>query len=165
MTKTATKMKKSVSILMVVLTLMSVFAVFAVPASASTTSSGTQTRTITVTTKGNWFIPGSESITLKQTKGTCEKTTTNWFTGKKSTKVSQEYGTWNIVAQATDGSHSVRKTLSGGSVKIPLKPDKTYKITVTWNSMIGMGIEVAKGDFVRLPSWKVSSTYKVSSYY
>lgn len=165
MTKTATKIRKTVSLLMIIVSLMSIFAIFAVPASAATTSSGTQTRTIIVTTKGNWFIPGSESVTLKQTKGTCEKTTTNWFTGKKSTKVSQEYGTWNILAKAIDGSHTVKRTLSGSSVKIPLKPDKTYQITVTWNSLIGMGIEAAKGDFTRLPSWKVSSTWKVSSYY
>ena len=80
MTKTTTKMKKSISILMVVLTLMSIFAVFAVPASAATTSSGTQTRTITVTTKGNWLVPGSESITLSQNKGTCVEENYNFFT-------------------------------------------------------------------------------------
>ena len=161
-----TKTKKIFTSVLACIMMFCTLLVTPLTASAATSSYGTtQTRTITVQTKGNWWIPGSESITLKQTKGTCEKTTTNWITGKKTTKVSKEYGTWNIVAQATDGSHTVRKTLSGSSVKIPLKPDKTYKITVTWNSMIGMGIEVAKGDFTKLPTWKVSSTYKVSNYY
>ncbi len=163
MTKTR---KIFTSVLACVMMLCTLFVVTPITASAAVSSYGTTaTRTITVKTKANWWIPGSESITLKQTKGTCEKTTTNIITGKKSKKVSKEYGTWIIVACATDGSDTVRKTLSGSSVKINLKPNKTYKITVTWKNNIANGIQVAKGSFTQFPTWKVSSTYKVSSYY
>lgn len=50
-----------------------------IPASAATCSSGIQPRTITVTTKANWWVPGSESITIGQSKGTCVKESYNIF--------------------------------------------------------------------------------------
>lgn len=40
---------------------------------SSICSNGIKTCTITVTTKANYLVPGSESITLRQTKGECEK--------------------------------------------------------------------------------------------
>lgn len=134
------------------------------PASAATCSSGTRTQTITVTTKANYLKPGSESITLSQTKGTCQRRSYNIFTGRTSIKTSKAYGEWDIVAVATDGSHTVRKTLSGGSVKINLKPNKTYKITVTWDSTAATFTELSKGGFVSYPTWRVKSTWKVSNY-
>ena len=165
MTKNATKMKKSVSILMVILTLMSVFAVFAVPASAAMTSSGTQARTITVTTKANWLVPGSESITLSQNKGTCVEENYNFFTGQTTRKTSKQYGEWDITVRATDGSHTYSKTLTGGSIKLNLKPNKTYKITVSWDSQAAIFKALDKGNYSSYPTWKVKSTWKVSSYY
>lgn len=138
---------------------------FVSPVMAATSSYGTQTRTITVTTKANWFIPGSESITLSQTKGTCVEDTYNIFTGKWSSKTSKVYGDWDIVATATDGSHTVRKNLSGSSVKINLKPNKTYKITVSWDYASNTITQLDKGSFKSYPTWRVKSTYKVSSCY
>ena len=129
MVKSKNKMLVVVSAVVACLMFMFTFFVPTVSASAATSSSGTRTQTITVITKANWLLPGSESITLQQTKGVCTKTTTNWLTGKRSTKTSSEYGTWNIVAKAIDGSHTVKKTLSGKSVKLNLKPNKTYSIT------------------------------------
>lgn len=95
-----------------------------VPASAATYSSGTQTRTITVVTKSNYWIFGSESITLSQSKGTCVKKSYNLFTGKTKNTTSKQYGEWDIVVKATDGSHTFKKTLTGSSVKLNLKPTK-----------------------------------------
>lgn len=87
-----------------------------IPASAATCSSGTQTRTTTVTTKSNYWVPGSESITLSQSKGTCVKENYNIFTGKTTRKTSNQYGEWDIVVSATDGSHTFKKSLTGSSI-------------------------------------------------
>lgn len=134
-------------------------------ASAATCSSGTSTRTITVVTKANWLKPGSESITISQTKGVRTKKTYNVFNGKTTTKTKNYYGTWKIVAKSTDGKHTVKKTLSGSSCKVNLKPNKTYKITVTWDGTANTIDSVSKGNFTTYPTWKVKSTYKVSSCY
>lgn len=130
-----------------------------IPASAATCSNGISKQTISVTTKANYLVPGSESITIQQTKGVCSKY--NIFT--KKTKTSKQYGEWNIVAVATDGSHKTTATLKGSSVKIKLKPNKTYNITVTWDSDAEFFKEVDKGNYTTYPSWKVKSTWKVSS--
>ena len=136
-----------------------------IPASAATRSYGIRTQTITVKTKANYWIPGSESITLSQSKGTCVKETTNPFTGKTSRKPSNQYGEWDIVVKATDGSHTFKRSLTGSSVKLNLKPNKTYKITVTWDSQAVFFKELKKGPFVSYPTWKVKSTWKVSNCY
>ena len=144
-----------ISLLMIITTLV----IMAVPASAATSSKGIATQTIIVTTKGNWWIPGSESITLSQTKGECSYRN---FITKKPVK-SKVYGEWDIVAKSTDGQHTVKKTLDGSSVKIPLKPNKTYFITVTWDTQANNIRTLGKGSFTSYPTWKVKSTYKVSS--
>lgn len=146
------------AILLVVLT---IFTMFSTTAFAATSSSGKRTQTITVSTKANWLKPGSESITLKQTKGTRQET--NPFTGKVKSK--NCYGEWDIVAKSTDGKHTVKTTLKDGSKKINLKPNKTYKITVTWDSQADIFDSLDHGNFSKLPTWRVSSTYKVSSCY
>lgn len=160
-----TKKSISIKILSVFFVIVSVISMFSTVASAATCSSGKSTRTITVVTKANWLIPGSESITLSQTKGVRTEKNYNPFTGKTTTKTRKCYGDWKIVATATDGSHTVKKTLSDGSLKIALKANKTYKITVTWDSTADTIDSVDKGSFTTLPTWKVKSTYKVSNYY
>ncbi len=161
MTLTKVKTRKLftsiVSIAMIVCTLFCM----SIPTSAATNSSGTKTRTITVTTKANWWIPGSESITLKQTKGTCSVTP---LFAKKA-KVSSVYGCWDVVATATDGSHTVRKNFDGSSVKLNLKPNKTYIITISWDDQASFLRTANKGNWTAYPTWKVKSTWKVSSYY
>lgn len=136
-----------------------------VPASAATYSSGTQTRTITVVTKSNYWIFGSESITLSQSKGTCVKKSYNLFTGKTKNTTSKQYGEWDIVVKATDGSHTFKKTLTGSSVKLNLKPNKTYRITVTWDRNAAILKGLSKGSYTAFPTWRVKSTWKVSNYY
>lgn len=134
-------------------------------ASAATCSSGRSTRTITVKTKANYLIPGSESITLSQTKGVCTKNVYNIFTGKTKTTTSKQYGRWNIVVKATDGSHTFKKSLTDGSIKLNLKPNKTYTITVSWDTTAATLKEIDKGNYTTYPTWRVKSTWKVSSYY
>lgn len=151
--------KKIIALFLLVITL---FSCLVLPASAATTSSGTSTRTITVVTKGNWSYPGSESITLKQTKGTFTYTKWNEKTATKSI-----YGTWKITVAATDGTHTYSKTWNNGSIKLTLKANKTYKITIAYNSYVDTINQVSYSNFCwkTRPSWKVSSTWKVSSYY
>lgn len=154
-------------ILAMFLVIITIFSCMVLPASAATTSSGTSTRTITVVTKGNWLYPGSESITLSQSKGTFTYSKTNWLgqeTGKTGSK--SEYGTWNISVAATDGSHSYSKTWKNGSIKLSLKPNKTYTITISYDGMqdVFRGIDYRNFRWTKYPSWRVSSTWKVSSY-
>ena len=135
-----------------------------VPVSAATCSNGIKTCTITVKTKANYAIPGSESITLRQTKGVCEKESRG-FMGRVKIKSSKQYGTWKVVAEPTDRRSVVKKTLSGGSVKLKLKPDKTYRVTVSWDSGAAGFVRLRKGNYTTYPAWEVGSTWKVSECY
>ena len=162
MTRANTMFKK---IMAIALTVLSIMTIFSTSAFAATSSYKKQTRTITVVTKANWLKPGSESITLKQTKGIRTEKNYNIFTGKTTTKTHKCYGDWKVVVKATDGSHTMTKTLKDGSLKLNLKANKTYKITVSWDSTADTIDSVDKGSFTTLPTWKVSSTYKVSSCY
>ena len=156
------KVRRISCLLMAMLMLASMMMVLIVPTSAATKSNGKRSVTITVSTKANWWIPGSESITLSQTKGVC-KVNRPIF----GTKTSRVYGDWDIVVRATDGTHTYKKNWDDGSITLSLKPNKTYKITVTWDetasyiSTAGAG----KGSFTTLPTWKVKKTYKCSSCY
>ena len=157
--------KKIVAMFLVVIT---IFSCMVLPASAATSGNRSTSYTLTVVTKGCWWYPGGESITLSQSKGTFSYAKTNWLgqeTGKTATKTA--YGTWRISVRATDGSHSFSKTLSGGSINLNLKPDKTYKITIRYDD----GMDTCKAmDYLNFrwtkhPSWRVSGTWKISSYY
>ena len=157
--------KKFIAMFLVIITVLSYMVL---PASAATCSSGTSTRTITVKTKANWLYPGSESITLSQSKGTFTYSKTDLFgrdNGKTGTK--SEYGTWKISVYATDGSHSYTRTWRDGSIKLNLKPNKTYRITISYDSYQDgfRRIEYLNFRWTKYPSWRVSSTWKVSSYY
>ena len=150
------------------LVVVALFSCMILPASAATTSSGTSSRTITVVTKSNWSYPGSESITLSQSKGTFTYSKTNWLgqeTGKTGSKTA--YGTWKITVSATDGSHTYSKTWNDGSIKLTLKSNKTYKITITYDGTqdIFRALDYRNFRWSKYPSWRVSSTWKVSSYY
>lgn len=160
-----TKIKKILST--AIACMMVISTIFSTPltVSAATCSSGKSTRTIVVTTKANWWIPGSESITLSQTKGVRTENTYNIFTRRTKTKNTKAYGTWNVSIRATDGSHNFNKKLTGGSLKLNLKPNKTYQITVSWDGTADKIDALSKGSFSTYPTWKVKSTYKVSNYY
>lgn len=156
-----TKTKRFFSTLMAAALLFTTILSTAIPSAAATRSNGTRTQTITVTTSNSFFSP---SITLKQTKGTCTEKTYNPFTNKTKTKTTQQYGEWDISVKATDGSHSFTKTLRNGSIKLSLKSNKTYKITITWDSTAAIFKELDKGTYTTYPSWSVKSTSWVKSY-
>lgn len=159
-------MKKSKKIFAILLSLVMTVAMFmsmATTVSAATCSNGTRTQTIFVQTKANWWIPGSESITLSQTKGV--RTMTQYSLFGKRTKNTSMYGTWDVTVRALDGSHYYTKRLTGGSLKLNLKPDKAYQITVSWNNVMNTVDAVTKGEFSKLPTWRVSGTWKVSNYH
>lgn len=157
-------MKKFISWMLTVVTLLTCLVL---PANAATTSSGTSTRTITVVTKANWSYPGSESITISQSKGTFSYSKTNWLGQVTGSASKSSYGTWKICVAATDGTHSFNKTLSGGSIKLNLKPNKTYHITVSYDGYqdVFRGLEYRNFKWTRYPSWRVSSTWKCSACY
>ena len=157
--------KKILSLFLVVITL---FSCMVLPANAATSGNQSTSYTLTVMTKATWWYPGGESITISQSKGTFEYSKTNWLgqaTGKTATK--NAYGTWRITVRATDGSHSFSKTLSGGSVKLNLKANKTYTITIRYDSTMDTfyALDYRNFHWIKHPSWRVSSTWKVSNYY
>lgn len=161
MTKTKRIFTSAIAFALIICTLFAL----SIPVFAATSSSGTQSRTITVTTKANYLLPGSESITIGQSKGTCVKEIYNIFSGKTTRKSSNQYGKWDISVSATDGSHTFSKSLTGSSVELKLKPNKTYNITITWDSQAEFFKTFDKGNYTSYPSWKVKSTWKVSNYY
>lgn len=157
--------KRIIAIFLAVITVLSCIVL---PAGAATSGNRSTSYTLTVVTKASWWYPGGESITLSQSKGTFEYSKTNWWgqeTGKTGTK--QAYGTWDITVRATDGSHYYTKTLTGGSIKLNLKANKTYKITITYDSTPDLirAMDYRNFHWVKHPSWRVSGTWKVSSYY
>ena len=161
-------MKMTKRILALMLVVVFILSCMILPASAATTSSGTNTQTITVVTKANWSDPGGESITISQSKGSFSYSDTSWYgreTGKTNTK--NVYGTWKITVSAADGSHSYSKTWKDGAIKLSLKANKTYKITLSYNGMhdVFSGLDYRNFRWTRYPSWRVKSTWKVSSCY
>lgn len=160
MTATKRIFTASISCILILVTFFSLM----IPASAATKSRGIATQTITVVTKANWLIPGSESITLSQTKGTYMKKKYNWRGVCTGADPKKAYGEWDIVVRATDGSDTQYKNWNDSSIKLNLKPNKTYKITVSWDTTAN-NIKYSFNSFSTYPTWKVKSTYKVSSCY
>lgn len=157
-------MKKSFKKLTVIFSLcfLAMLMAFAVPSQSHAAKNGTTgTSKITVQTKANWLIPGGESITLGNNKVTISYT--SW--GKQKTK--KIYPTYKVKATATDGSHKISKTMSGSSLKLSLKRNKTYTVTVTYDH-IGTWLDYANLRNAKMngnPYWWVKSTYKVSNCY
>lgn len=148
-----------------ILAIVTIFACMVIPADAATYSSGTATRTITVVTGSNWAYPGSESVTISQSKGTFTYNKRTWSGSKALSK--NDYGTWDITVVSTDGTHRFSKTMKGSSIKLNLRPNKTYRITVSYDSYqdIFRGLDYSGMRWTRYPSWRVSSTWKVRSCY
>jgi hypothetical protein len=73
----------------------------------------------------------------------------------------------DIVAKSTDGTDTVKKTLTGSSVKINLKPNKTYNITVSYDGTKDTLtlLKYRNSKWTTYPSWQLKSTRKVSSYW
>ena len=158
--------KKVFSGVFVLVMLFCTLFAISVPASAATYSSGTQTRTITVVTKSNYWIFGSESIALSQSKGTCVKKSYNLFLYRKDQKDGEQTA-WRVGyrGQSDRWKSYLQKTLTGSSVKLNLKSNKTHRIPATWDRNAAVLKGLSKGPYTFFPTWRVKSTWKVSSCY
>ena len=144
------KVKKIISVLLVVVLL---FTIFAIPAAAAKSGSNKSTN-IYVTTKANWLKPGGESITLTPKAGVMSNNT-------KFTDCS-----WSIKVYKYGSGKTKYYTLKGNkSLKISLDRNSNYQITVTPTASYKAICEIKKtgGRIKTYPSWYVSSTHKVSS--
>lgn len=158
---TITKKLASFFITMVIL-MCTCFCFLYTTASAATSGNINKSSTITVNTKANYWYPGSSSITLKQNKTKYTYTTWN---GKQ--KTSSGYCVYNIKATPVSGNGKPKTAkLKGRSVKIKLDKNTTYKISVSYDYTATYFQNKARAiKWLTTPSWWVSSTWKVSSYY
>lgn len=122
--------QKILSIVFAVMTVFSAFSMATVPASAANGS-----HTYTVTTKANYWYPGSESITVKQVK---EK----YYSNKKKSKTKTR-NALVVTVKCTPTSWSgnkkpktVTETFSGSSKTIKLEKNATYRVNVSWRYVI-----------------------------
>lgn len=155
--------KRILSLFLAVLTLATIFIL---PAQAATYSWKRGTETIWVETKANYWVPGSSSITIKQDKGTMSYSKTNFWGKVTGTATKKLYGTWNIHVESTDGKDKYNKTLSGSSIKLNLKANKNYRITISYDYIADtfMGLKYRNAKWTTEPSWRVSGTWKVADY-
>lgn len=142
------KLKKIISVLLV---MTFIFAIFAIPASAAKSGSN-KSATIYVTTKANWLKPGGESITLTQKQGVDKS-------GKKFSC------SWNVKVYEYGSGKTKYYTFDKSSLKIALGRNKNYAITVSPTASYKAICEIKRtsGPLKSYPSWYVSKTYKISS--
>lgn len=129
------------------------------------TSGGQGTSTLTVVTKANWKKPGSESVTLSNRQVVVQgyKYT---LTGKKKLQTKKYYPRYKITVNSTDGTHSFTKSMTSSSLKLNLKPDKRYRITVSYDGAYAKNFHgLSNAVTTTGPRWALKSVYKVSDYY
>jgi len=160
-----TKTKRIVSAFFCLIMLLSAFSSFGFSASAATYG-GAKSASITVTTKANYWYPGASSVTLKQ-----EKQTLNYkaLIGNKTKAKTGYYGCYNITVYNITKNKTNSVYWGGGKTKkITLDPNCTYRITVKYNSnATAIFTQQPLGyrwKSTSNPSWRVNSTWKVSSY-
>lgn len=156
------KLKKVVVLVLCVMTLLSISTTDAFAAIRG----GQGTATIVVQTKSNYWYPGSSSITLKQSKQTL---TYQKLWGNKKKTQKGYYGYYNITISNKTKRTTQKITWSGGkSKKIKLQGNCVYWITVSYNaSATGSFKRTPLGYYLKsvsVPSWWLSSIYKVSGY-
>lgn len=107
---------------------------FCMPVHAATSGRG-GTSSISATTSSHWWYPGSESITLKQNKQTYTYRTWSIFKGwydKKGSGYPVYYVT--VHNNTTNRNEYSNKKFSGSSIKLNLKTNSNYTITVRHDS-------------------------------
>lgn len=138
---------------------------FVTPISVEAATSGGQgTSTLTVVTKANWKKPGSESVTLSNRQVVVQgyKRT---LTGKKKLQTKKYYPRYKITVKSTDGTHSFSKSMTSSSLKLNLKPDKRYKITVSYDGAYAKNFHgLSNAVMLTGPKWAVKSVYKGECY-
>ncbi len=182
-----TKSRKSIAFILAFFMIVTTVVTTMSPCVLAATSGSTRAATINVTTKSNWWKSGSESITLTQKSQTYHVTvgTSTVCSGKmcglECQKRSGYFGYYSIkIYNATDKKTTYKTWDGGKTCKINLGRNKKYQITVTYNAnetKKNMNYHwqannkiLYKGGMKSLsriatPSWYVSSTNKVSSYY
>ncbi|MGM9614954.1 MAG: hypothetical protein ACI3W7_05470 [Oscillospiraceae bacterium] len=146
--------------------ILTFFSCFAISASAAAYG-GSGTSRVNVTTKANYWVPGASSVTLKQDKQTV---TYEKIFGTKTKSSTGYYGCYNISVYNVTKNKTQPVFWGGGQTKkITLDKDCTYVITVTY---LADKTELLKrapvGYYVKnisSPWWRVSSTWKVSSWF
>lgn len=119
--------KKILSVFLCALTVFTILSSTLLQASAYS-----NTNTYTVTTKANYWYPGSESITVSQSKEV-------YYSNKAKTKTKKRNA---LVCTVTckpisgTGKKTITKSFSGNSKKIALEKNTTYKVTITYRSVI-----------------------------
>lgn len=162
-----TNAKRLCSLILCALMIVSTMCALILPASAAKRGNS-RAAVITVSTKANYWVPGSSSITLQQSKQTmtCEQL----FGGTKTKTKTGYYGHYEIEVRNITRNTTKDISWSGGKTKkINLDPNCVYKITVQYNSGYTLWFNNAPWgysiDRFSTPSWSVKSTWKVSSYY
>lgn len=117
--------------------------------------------TITVTTNSKWSLL-SPYIKLQQNKA--EYTYTKF--GK--TKTGSMYGVFNVTIKDCNTGKVTTKKFDGKTLKISLKRNTTYKITVAYDStkmQIKTYCKMTNFKWKTTPNWWVSKAVRVSNYY
>ncbi len=123
------KSKKIISILLCMLILTVAFS-----AALNVSAAKNGTRYYTVTTKANYWYPGSESITVSQAKEV-------YYSNKARTKTkSRNSLSCTVTCTPTSWSGkkpaTIKKTFGGSSKKIELEKNVTYSVEITWKYVI-----------------------------
>ena len=119
--------KKILSVFLCVLTIFTVLSTTMLQASAYS-----DTDYYTVTTKANYWFPGSESITVSQSKEV-------YYSNKAHTKTKKRNAlvcTVTCTPISGSGKKTIKKSFSGSSKKIELEKNTTYRVKITYNSVI-----------------------------
>lgn len=122
-----TTTKRIVSVFLCVLTLFTVLSSIMLQASAYS-----DTDYYTVTTKANYWYPGSESITVSQSKEV-------YYSNKAHTKTKQRNAlvcTVTCTPISGSGKKTITQSFSGSSKKIKLDKNTTYRVKITYKSVI-----------------------------
>ena len=148
------QVKRAFAMLMCVAMVLSLCTMFAGAANVCSEITGTgkpsESVTFTVETNSKW---GNNNLKLTQTKG---KASLYW-----SDREPEVYGRYTVTYKA-DGAKEKSKSFTGSEVKLDLKPNKTYTVTVTAYSYESLHvlIGVTGGGF---HSWSTAPVWKVSA--
>ena len=122
-----TAARRLTAVFLCVLTIFSVFSSMMLQASAYS-----DTDCYTVTTKANYWYPGSESITVSQSKEV-------YYSNKAHTKTKKRNAlvcTVTCTPISGTGKKTINKTFTGSSKTIKLEKNTTYRVKITYKSVI-----------------------------
>ncbi len=119
--------KRIFSVLLCILTIFTIISSTVLQASAYS-----DTDYYIVTTKANYWYPGQESITVSQSKEV-------YYSNKAHTKTKKRNAlvcTVTCTPIAGSGRKTIKESFSGNSKKIKLDKNTTYRVKITYQSVI-----------------------------